>query len=175
MTERRPELPKIEVDPEAAAAAGMPDDLDANVLEPYEVPDPARRRQSGLVYVAAAAVTAAAIGFGLPAGMWVIFGLFVVLAGYHIVPGAHLAISDSEALTLATGAVGFPVGHASAVLGFDGLFARPVWNVLVFSADEPPTERGLVRVDGRTGEAIETYTEPVPPAESNPTNAGEAE
>jgi hypothetical protein len=166
MTERRPELPRIEVDPDAAAAAGMPDDLDANVLEPYEVPDPARRRQSGIVYVIAAAIAAIGIGFGLPVGMWVIFGVFVALAVYHMAAGAHLAVSDREALTVATGAVGFPVGHASAVLGFDGLLARPVWNVLVFSADEPPSRRGLVRVDGRSGEVVETYSEPVPPAET---------
>jgi hypothetical protein len=37
-----------------------------------------------------------------------------------------------------------------------------VWNVLVFSADDPPSQRGLVRVDARTGEVIETYTEAVP-------------
>jgi len=165
MTERRPELPKIEVDSAAAAAAGMPEDLDANVLEPYEVPDPVRRRSSGLVYAAAAAVTAAGIAFGLPAGMWIIFGFFVALVVYHFFAGVHLEITDGEALTSATSAVGFAVGHASAVLGFDGPLARPVWNVLVFSADEPPTERGLVRVDGRTGAVVETYTEPVAFAE----------
>jgi hypothetical protein len=165
MTDRFPELPKIEVDIRAAAAAGMPDDLDANVLGPYEVPDPARRRRSGTVYVAAAVLTAAGILMGLPTGMWIVVGIFTALALYHMVAGAHLTVSDARALTLATGAVGFPVGHASAVLGFDGVLARPVWNVLVFSSDEPPTTRGLVRVDGRSGMVLEIYTEPVPPTE----------
>ena len=164
MTDRRPELPKIEVDPVVAAAAGMPDDLDANLLGPYTVPDPARRRQSGSVYLIGAAITVVAILLGLPAGMWSIVVIFAAIAGYHMVAGVHLTVTDTRALTVATGAVGFPVGHASAVLGFDGLLARPVWNVLVFSADEPPTQRGLVRVDGRSGEVVETYTEPVPPA-----------
>lgn len=164
MTDRRPGLPKIEVDPAAAAASGMPEDLDANLLGPYTVPDPARRRRSGSVYVVAAAIAATGILFGLPPGMWFIVGVFLVIASYHLVAGVHLTVVDTRALTLATGAVGFPVGHASAVLGFDGVLARPVWNVLVFSADEPPAERGLVRVDGRSGEIIETYTEAVPPA-----------
>jgi hypothetical protein len=169
MTDRRPELPSIEVPADVAAAAGMPDDLDANVLGPYEVPDPARRRRAGVVYFVAAAITAAGIAAGLPAGMWIIFGVFVAIGIYHFVAGHHLAVKDHQALTIANTATEFPVGHASAVLGFDGFTARPVWNVLVFSADEPPSQRGLVRVDGRSGAIVETYTEAVPPAESKRT------
>jgi hypothetical protein len=165
MTDRRPELPKIEVDADAAASAGMPEDLDANVLGPYTVPDPARRRQSASVYLIAAAITAAGIFAGLPSRMWLIVAIFVAIAAYYFGAGVHLKVTDKRALTLATGAVGFPVGHASAVLGFDGVMARPVWNVLVFSAEEPPAHRGLVRVDGRSGHVLETYAEAVPPTE----------
>jgi hypothetical protein len=53
------------------------------------------------------------------------------------------------------------VGHASAAVGFDGWRARPIWNVLVFSADDPPTERGLIRVDAVDGTVVETYVEAV--------------
>ncbi len=169
MTDRRPELPSIEVPADIAAAAGMPDDLDANVLGPYEVPDPARRRRAGVVYFVAAAVTGVGIVAGLPSGMWVAVALFVGIGVYHFAAGHHLAVKDHQALTIANAAMEFPVGHASAVLGFDGVLARPVWNVLVFSADEPPSQRGLVRVDGRSGMVVETYTEPVPPAESTRT------
>ena len=165
MSDRRPELPPIEVAADVAAAAGMPDDLDANVLGPYEVPDPARRRRAGLVYLVAAGATAIGIAIGLPTGMWLAVALLVAIGGYHLIAGHHLAVKDSEALTRANAAMGFPVGHASAVLGFDGPLARPTWNVLMFSADEPPTLRGLVRIDGRSGEIVETYTEPRPPAE----------
>lgn len=161
MSDRRPELPRIEVDPEAATAAGMPEDLDANVLGPYQVPDPVRRRRSGAVYIVAALVSSLGVLLGLPDGMWIIVAVFGAIAAYHIVAGRHLEVTDTTALTLATGEVGFPVGHASAVLGFDGWLAQPVWNVLVFSADEPPTQRGLVRVDGRTGRVVETYTEAI--------------
>lgn len=165
MSDRRPELPRIEVAADVAASAGMPDDLNANVLGPYEVPDPARRRRSGVVYLVAAAITIVGIVAGLPDGMWVAVAALVIIGGYHFAAGGHLEVRDSEALTRANAAIGFPVGHASAVLGFDGPLARPTWNVLMFSADEPPTQRGLVRIDGRSGEIVETYTEPIPPAE----------
>jgi hypothetical protein len=89
--------------------------------------------------------------------------VLVAIGVYHVVAAKPLKIREAQALTTANKETDFAVGHASAVLGFDGLLARPVWNVLVFSSDEPPTERGLVRVDGQSGEVLEIYTEDVPP------------
>ncbi len=143
----------------------MPDDLQSDVLDPYAVPDVARRRRAGLVYVVAAVVGAAGIGAGLPAGMWLLVGFFLVVAVYHQVAGWPLRVRENEALEVANRTTGFPVGHASAAVSFVGWRARPVWNVLVFSADDPPSERGLVRVDGIDGHVVEQYVEAVPPAE----------
>ena len=164
MTDRRPELPSIEVAADVAAAAGMPDDLDANLLGPYQVPDPARRKRSGLVYLAGSAIVVGGMAAGLPSGMWVMAVILAVIALYHFLAGQHLAVTDGEALNAANRATEYAVGHASAVLGFEGILAKPVWNVLVFSADEPPTRRSLIRVDGSTGNVVETYTEDVPAA-----------
>lgn len=158
----------IEIPQEIADAAGLPDDLDASIPDafPYSVPDPARRRRAGVVYLVAAGIVAAGIGFGgLPSGMWLLVAGLVVLAGYHWLAGWHLEVREGGALEAANRAIGFPVGHASASLGFYGWRSRPVWNVLVFSADDPPAERGLVRVDGITGDIIEQYAEPIPAGE----------
>ena len=166
MTDHRPErpdLPRIEVPAEIAEAAQMPDDLDANVFGPYAVPDTSRRRRAGLVYVGAAVITALGIAAGLPSGMWAIVIGFLVLAGYHLVAGQHLAVRESQALETANLETEFPVGHASAAVGFVGWRAKPVWNVLVFAADEPPSERGLVRVDGVSGDVVGQYVEEIPP------------
>ena len=48
--------------------------------------------------------------------------------------------------------VGFAVGHASAQMGWRGLLSRPTWRILLYSAEEPPEQRGLVLVDGVDGE-----------------------
>ena len=163
MTDRTPELPAIEIAADVASAAGMPEDLNANVFGPYEVPDPVRRRRAGLVYFVGAVIIAAGIFAGLPTGMWIMAAVFVVVGCYHLLAGRHLEVREGQALTLANKATDFAVGHASAVLGFDGLLARPVWNVLVFSSEEPPAQRGLVRVDGQSGTVVETFTEVIPP------------
>ena len=144
----------IEIPAEVAAAAGVPDDLNADSVGEYGVPDTKRRRKAGVVYLVAAA-------FGVSGGLWALAVAFVGIAAYHAAAGVGLVVREGEALELANAATDFAVGHASAALGFDGFLARPVWNVLVFSADEPPTRRGLVRVSGRDGSIVEQYTEKI--------------
>ena len=63
---------------------------------------------------------------------------------------------------IATRTVGFPVGHASAQLAWYGLRSRPAWRILLYSADEPPSLRGLVECDGVDGHVIGEYTETNP-------------
>lgn len=139
----------------------MPDDLQSIVLEPYAVPNTKQRRLAGRVYVIAAAVVAAAIALGLPTGMWLIVAGLLAIAGYHYVSGWDLKVMDGEALEIANRHAEFPAGHASAALNFEGWRARPIWNVLMFSAEDPPTERGLVRVDGITGDVVGSYVEEI--------------
>jgi hypothetical protein len=92
--------------------------------------------------------------------------LLAAIGGFHFLAGWRLDVREWKALQVANQATGFPVGHASAQLTFDGWRSRPVWNVLVFSADDPPSQRGLVRVDGITAEVVEEYVEDVPASES---------
>ena len=164
MTER-PELPKIEVPADVAAAAGMPEDLDANVVGPYSVPDTSRRRRAGVVYFVVAALVA--IGLAIVGSLanlafkWLTVAALAIIGGYHVWAGTGLRVREQRALEIANQTTDFPVGHASAALGFDGFLARPVWNVLVFSADEPPSQRGLVRVSGTDGTVVEHYVEAV--------------
>jgi hypothetical protein len=54
------------------------------------------------------------------------------------------------------------VGHASAQLAWRGLRSRPTWRILLYSADEPPTKRGLVLVDGIDGSTVAHFVEDNP-------------
>lgn len=157
----------IEISEEVAAAAGLPEDLDAGALDTIAdaVPDPARRKLAAVVYAVGAGVVAITIALGLPAGMWLTVVGLLAIAAYNVAAGSHLEVREGAALEAANRAIGFPVGHASANLGFYGWRARPIWNVLVFSSDDPPTQRGLVRVDGISGEVVEQYDERVPEGE----------
>ena len=160
-----PQRRRLEIPAEVARAEGVPGDLDASAVGPYMFPSTRRRRKAGLVYLASAALVAVGVVAGLPRGLLFIIGLLLLIAGWHLLSAWPLRILDPEALDVANRAIEFPVGHASAAVGFDGWRARPIWNVLVFSADSPPSQRGLVRVDAVDGHVVETYTEANPEIE----------
>ena len=154
----------IEIPADVAQAAAIPEDLDSNVVGEYHVPDTNRRRRAAVVYFIGAAVVAVLIILqALPSEMWwTAVAALVVVGGYHLVASWTLEVREGEALDIANRAVDFPVGHASASLGFAGWRARPVWNVLVFSADDPPSQRALVMVDGVDRTVTGQYAESIP-------------
>ena len=93
----------------------------------------------------------------------VIAAIVLALFGlYSFVAGWNLKVDESDALVAATKQVGFPVGHASAQMGWRGLLSRPTWRILLYSAEDPPEKRGLVLVDGVDGSIVEWFVEDNP-------------
>ena len=141
----------------------LPGELDVTALVgPYLFPDILRRRIAGTILVV---VGGAAAAGGLLSGntALVVTGAgLLALAGYHFLAAWPLAVDQTEALVVASRTAGFPVGHASAQLGWRGLRSRPSWRVLLYSADDPPSERGLVELDAVDGSVLGSYTEPNP-------------
>ena len=152
----------IEIPREVADAEAVPDDLDANLTGPYEFPSPRRRKLSGAAFLAGTLIAVLGAISGLPSGLFVLAGVLAIIGLFHFLTAWNLKTTAEEALAVAGPEVSFPVGHASAALTFEGWRSRPVWHVLVYSADDPPAARGLVRVDGITGEVLgETFEEEV--------------
>jgi len=147
----------------------LPDDLDiSEFVGPYVFPNNNRRRVPGYLYLLIG--TGCLVAWGLTGGDAVLVndgylaaGIAMVLIGaYHLVAGWNLDVDERDALVAATERVGFPVGHASAQLGWRGLRSRPTWRILLYSAENPPTRRGLVLVDGVDGEIVAWFTEDNP-------------
>lgn len=145
---------------EDRASDALPEDLDVTAfVGPYQFPGTHRRRIAGTIYLVVAglcAVTAALVANG---GLAAAAVLLVLIGGYHLLASWHLQVDQTDALTIASRTVGFPVGHASGQLGFRGLRSRPSWRILLFSADDPPSMRGLVELDGVDGTVQGEYTE----------------
>lgn len=129
----------------------------------YVFPDPRQRRISAVAFwiMGAAMVVLwlalrsnAVVSVGTLVG-----GIVLLLTGvWFWAAGWHMNLDQGEALVAATREVGFPVGHASALLGWRGATARPTWRILLYSAETPPTRRGLVEVDAVTGDVLDSYT-----------------
>lgn len=146
----------------------LPEDLDASgFVGPYQFPDNSRRRIPGVLYLL---VAAACLALFLVRGEGVVvnegfFWVALALAAfgvYCIAAGSRLGVDETDALVAATRTVGFPVGHASAQLGWRGFASRPTWRILLYSSEEPPRQRGLVLVDGVGGEVLQHFVEDNP-------------
>jgi hypothetical protein len=139
----------------------LPDDLNAvEHFGPYEFPDNSRRRKPAILYTVVALAClllwltqrdAALVNDGF---LWAAI-LLGAVALFSFTSGWRMHVDEKEALVAAQGAVGFPVGHASAQQVWRGLRSRPTWRVLVYSSEDPPRRRGLVLVDAVDGSVKE--------------------
>ena len=147
----------------------LPEDLNVSeFVGPYVFPNNNRRRVPGYLYILigiaciAAWVVVGADGVLVNVGILVAGISLILIGAYHLLAGWNLDVDERDALVAATERVAFPVGHASAQLGWRGLASRPTWRILLYSAENPPTRRGLVLVDGVDAEIVASFTEDNP-------------
>ena len=148
--------------PTPAGGDHLPEELDITIARPYKVPDNRKRRIAAWCYVVTAALCGAGAATSGNGGLLAAAIFLALVAAYHFIAAWPLQLDETGALAASAAATGFPVGHASAQLAWRGVRSRPVWRVLLYSADEPPSKRGLVELDAVTGEIIGTYTEDNP-------------
>lgn len=148
----------------------LPEDLDAaGFVGPYLFPNNNRRRIPAVIYWVLGALCILAWGLArgsapviVNAGtLWAGIGL-IAFGAYSWLAGWDLDVDERDALVVAVKQVGFPVGHASAQMGWRGTRSRPTWRILLYSAEDPPEQRGLVLVDGVDGGVVEWFVEDNP-------------
>ena len=168
--ETTPEEPEEDVTSDHEVTDALPDDLDVSgFVGPYVFPNNNRRRVPGYLYLAMAAGcvalwaakrgdAASIVNEGL---LWAAAAL-VAAGAYCLLSGFDLDVDEQDALVLATRTVGFPVGHASAQMGWRGIRSRPTWRILCYSAENPPERRALLLIDGVDGEVVDFFVEDNP-------------
>ncbi len=155
--ESRVDRSGIFIERDLADSIAIEEELDSNVVGPYQFPEPTRRRTAGGVFVVAAIVATVVIEGG-----WLPAIGHLGLAMWNFISAWPLAVGEDRALSLSGAAVDLPVGQASAAVTFAGFRSRPRWSVVLYSADEPPEQRALVVIDAITGEVIgDPYVEDV--------------
>ena len=144
----------------------LPEDLNAvDHVIAYRFPDNSRRRIPGVIYLGAAAVCVALYLITRPGATLVNRGMvwaaviLALLGVFSITSGWRMHVDEKQALVAAQGALGFPVGHASAQQVWRGLRSRPTWRVLAYSSENPPRRRALVLVDAVDGRVLEHIVE----------------
>lgn len=148
----------------------LPAELDVTgLVGPYLFPNNSRRRVPGVLYAVIGVLCLALWAWrrgGEPILVndgFLLVGLGLVAFGlYHLQAGWDLAVDERDALVAATRDVGFPVGHASAQLGWRGVRSRPTWRILLYSNEPTPRRRGFVMVDGVDASIVSSFVEDNP-------------
>lgn len=150
----------------------LPSDLDVSAfVGPYQFPDNSRRRIPAYLYfgISASSLLIWLISdqsSGLVNYGFLVFAIaLAAFAAFVLSSSWKMTVNERDALVHASRAVDFAVGHASAQQVWRGVRSRPTWRVFCYSAQEPPTHRGLVLVDAVDGEIVECLVE------LNPDNA----
>ena len=150
----------------------LPEDLNAtDYVGVYKFPDNSRRRIPGYLYLGIAALSlllwlVSDQSSGLVNYGFLVFAIALAAFAVYVLSSSwKMTINERDALVHASRAVDFAVGHASAQQVWRGVRSRPTWRVFCYSAQEPPTHRGLVLVDAVDGEILECLVE------INPDNA----
>lgn len=150
----------------------LPSDLDVSAfVGPYQFPDNSRRRIPGYLYLGIAGLSLllwliSDQSSGLVNDGFLVFAIaLAAFAVFVLTSSWKMTVNERDALVHASRAVEFAVGHASAQQVWRGVRSRPTWRVFCYSAQEPPTHRGLVLVDAVDGEIVECLVE------INPDNA----
>jgi hypothetical protein len=150
----------------------LPSDLDVSAfVGPYQFPDNSRRRIPGYLYLGISALSLllwliSDQSSGLVNYGFLVFAISLAAFAVYVLSSSwKMTINERDALVHASRAVDFAVGHASAQQVWRGVRSRPSWRVFCYSAQEPPTHRGLVLVDAVDGEILECLVE------LNPDNA----
>jgi len=150
----------------------LPSDLDVSAfVGPYQFPDNSRRRIPGYLYLGISALSLLLWLMSDQSSGLVNYGFLVfaislaAFAVYVLTSSWKMTVNERDALVHASRAVDFAVGHASAQQVWRGVRSRPTWRVFCYSAQEPPTHRGLVLVDAVNGNIVECLVE------LNPDNA----
>lgn len=156
---------------DAEIVDALPEDLDLDALDhaEYVFPNNNRRRVPGVLYIVIGAVVAilyatirtdesTVLNTGLLIGGFALIGIGII----HLIAGWNLDVDERDALVAATREVGFPVGHASAQMGWRGWLSRPTWRILLYSNENQPSKRALVLVDGNKGDVLDKIVEDNP-------------
>ena len=135
---------------------------DDGTIRPYRVLDTAKRRRTGGLYLVMAGVAGAIAAMTEIQLLWpTAVAPLLVLAAYQFLGGWKMEVTDMEAIERAAEHTSFATGHGSATLGYQGLRARPVWQVLVFGDGPAPRYQALVTIDAVSGDITGIYEEAV--------------
>ena len=153
----------IEIDKDVAKETLLPDDLNSLAVGSYVVPDPSKRKQYPYVVLGVVLliyITSLMIDFVSFVPVIIILSIVSLLL---FVVNNKFKIQQQEVIEKISNNIDHSIGYYSIALTFQFTLKQiltPVWTVIVYSHENPPSNKTIIEISAFSGRVItEPYTE----------------
>ncbi|MDA3037555.1 MAG: hypothetical protein O3B30_04220 [Actinomycetota bacterium] len=153
----------IEIDKDVAKETLLPDDLNSLAVGSYVVPDPSKRKQYPYVVLGVVLliyITSLMIDFVSFVPVIIILSIVLLLL---FVVNNKFKIRQQEVIEKISNNIDHSIGYYSIALTFQFTLKQiltPVWTVIVYSHENPPSNKTIIEISAFSGRVItEPYTE----------------
>jgi len=153
----------IEIDKDVAEETLLPDDLNSLAVGSYVVPDPSKRKQYPYVVLGVVLliyITSLMIDFVSFVPVIIILSIVSLLL---FVVNNEFKIRQQEVIEKILNNIDHSIGYYSIALTFQFTLKQiltPVWTVIVYSHENPPSNKTIIEISAFSGRVItEPYTE----------------
>jgi hypothetical protein len=153
----------IEIDKAVAEETLLPDDLNSLAVGSYVVPDPSKRKQYPYVVLGVVLliyITSLMIDFVSFVPVIIILSIVSLLL---FVVNNKFKIRQQEVIEKISNNIDHSIGYYSIALTFQFTLKQiltPVWTVIVYSHENPPSNKTIIEISAFSGRVItEPYTE----------------
>jgi len=153
----------IEIDKDVAEETLLPDDLNSLAVGSYVVPDPSKRKQYPYVVLGVVLliyITSLMIDFVSFVPVIIILSIVSLLL---FVVNNKFTIRQQEVIEKISNNIDHSIGYYSIALTFQFTLKQiltPVWTVIVYSHENPPSNKTIIEISAFSGRVItEPYTE----------------
>ena len=153
----------IEIDKDVAKETLLPDDLNSLAVGSYVVPDPSKRKQYPYVVLGVVLliyITSLMIDFVSFVPVIIILSIVSLLL---FVVNNEFKIRQHEVIEKISNNIVHSIGYYSIALTFQFTLKQiltPVWTVIVYSHENPPSNKTIIEISAFSGRVItEPYTE----------------
>ena len=150
----------IDISEADASKENLPEDLNSLAYGAYRLPDLSRRRLFAYI-ILFFCISSFTLSYFLQIRIFTYPGvIFLIIFVYIYSLNNQIKIDQSEVIETTAKYIDHSVGYYSVALTFNGLFLHPVWTVIIYDHNIPPSCRSIIEINANTSELIgEVYKE----------------
>ncbi len=156
----------INIDIDDAEKQLVPDDLNSLAVGSYKIPNPIIRNRYFYIFIFLSLLTILISNYFSWINLYPASILLFILSIFTKFIENNMTIKQSEIIEYVSAYLPHSIGYYSIALTFSFVFnfklLKPVWTVIVYDHNNPPTQKSIIEFDAYTKEIIsDVYTEEV--------------